>query len=865
MKRPLLLACLLSTFALSVAANDGLLPAVNTTDSATDANELSDAASELVQDAEPEEVVTPIPPETIEKVYPGLITGFAPLFKDPPFGSFDASFLSTPSSGIKLAVLLPADKSALEPYAQSTLKGILAANYRHTAPHEILLVRPEAGASILDQVRYAAEQGATVAIGPLDRSQVDVLAQQEYLPLPVITLNEVDLYHTTPYTDEEIALDRQQQASVLAEETARTELEQLTHQAFPKLKAVVAKGSLSDTRIVPEVLGLRASDDYRKANAEALALVEPVKERFQARIAAKTTVPGLLLAEDVPEKYVRHTDRIFPREMLMMGLSMEHDARYIARLAVEALPRYTETGQRPKVLLIDQDSPLEKRIANAFLDELVSSGHTPDILTVNLKEFRHLSKFFELVVDIPPETLDPSLTEEIDKTADPQAWRQQQLRLNRQLAERRAAAALAEPPYHAVLLALNAKTASLVRSRLPIRSRVWSAPLINPGNPKTDSQAKAMTYDLREVAFVESPFLLHFDAADVEERYRVSAPISALDQRLFALGVDAFGVAERVAHGETSSSSIGLLGRLSFDMEASPLVDRRGQTAMINGGHIKQISEKRAKSFQSVKPGTDPLAKFRKIEAPAPVITEQAVNDATVDTSSVVLAQENNAATAVSEATVEGAPPSPDVVDPQSEPLPEASEPEEPIELLDSPIVLKPSSDAKPYTLPEDYVPIAVSVENNGTAGATADETNAAIPDSADSSVPSDPSSAATTEATAHESVPVEQDGATAAPEPMPTTTDSPPVATEGSHPTSSVPSDASSTTTTETTVPTQENIPVGLDASPEPTSSATDATPVETGASTPVSTVSTEASAITIPLGADMDAAAQPSASTSF
>lgn len=709
MKRSLLLACLLSTLALPVAANDGVPPTVNTTAPATDRNAFPDGTQEENPDLASESPVVLDLTETakaIEKVYPGLANSFDPIFKDAPFGSLDASMLSASPSGITLAFLLPPDSSALEPYAQSTLKGVLAANYRRSTPHQILLIRPDANTSILDQVNYAADQGATVVIGPLDRNQVDVLAQQEYLPLPVITLNEVDLYHTIPYTDEEIAQNRQQKAAILAEETNKRALEQLTHQAFPKLEAYVTAGALSGPKVIPALIGMRASDDYAKANAEALALAAPIAERFQARIAAKTSVPGLILSEDVPENYVRHTPRVFPRELLMMSLSMENDARRIARLAVEALPRHTETGQKPKVLLIDQDSPLEKRIAKTFLDELVLAGHTPDILTVNLKDFRHLSKFFELVVDIPAESIDNSSEEEIDKEKNPTAWRQQQLRLNRELAERRAAAALAEPPYHAVLLALNAKTASLVRSRLPIRTRVWSAPLINPGDPTTDSQAKAMTYDLRHVSFIESPFVLHYDAADVEERYRVPAPAGLLEQRLFSLGVDAFDVAERVAHGHSSSSINGLLGRLSFDTSVSPLVERHGQTAMIFGGQIKPISEQRAKRFQLVKPGTDPLAKFRKLDDPKTEMLEPASNavSAPSDTPFTPIAADTG--TLATMPTENGSHP----VEPdgsQIEPTPD--EPVEPIELLETPIVLKPASDAEPYKLPEDYVPIATT------------------------------------------------------------------------------------------------------------------------------------------------------------
>ena len=131
-----------------------------------------------------------------------------------------------------------------------------------------------------------------------------------------------------------------------------------------------------------------------------------------------------------------------------------------------------------------------RTVGRDFERQLVAAGFAPDRLTVDLSQFQRVSKFFDLAV----ERLSSSEFNEtlIDREADPVGWRQQQIRIRRLKAAKRARAALSEPPYHAVFLAMDAKTASLVRSRLPMRSRVWGTPMINPGDPKTDPQAKAM-------------------------------------------------------------------------------------------------------------------------------------------------------------------------------------------------------------------------------------------------------------------------------------------------------------------------------------------------------------------------------------
>lgn len=483
--------------------------------------------------------------------------------------------LQTEQYSMTMAFLLPASDSPLEGPTQAALQGLLAANYASEHPVQVLLIRPGSNNSAVDQLKVAARAGAQVAVGPLDRRAIDEIAKLNYLPLPLVTLNEIELNFTSPMTEDEIAEERR------------------LREAQKNIAALEA----SEERPIEAAL---SENDH------------PETEQSAGRIDTKTKVPGLVLAEDIELPFVRQEARQFPRNMLMLGMSMEHDAEYVARLGIASLPETTEAGEQPKVLLIDHDTPLEKRVSQAFEQELIRQGFTPDRLTVDLKEFTRLRKFFELVVEkLNADEFDEVL---IDQEADPIGWRQQQIRIRRLQAAKRARVALSEPPYYAAFLAMDAKNASLVRSRLPIRTRVWATSLTNPGETKTDSAARAMTYDLLQVGLVDAPMILNFNPENFEETYKVPVPESTLDKRLFALGADAFVLSQSVAHGISSAQVKGLLGTLTYNLNYSPLVDRRAQTAMIQGGTVKVILEKDLVDFEVLHKSRRLRAQSRSLE-----------------------------------------------------------------------------------------------------------------------------------------------------------------------------------------------------------------------------------------------------------
>lgn len=452
---------------------------------------------------------------------------------------------SCAAARLKIALIMPAADSALSQPAQWAADGLIAANYASKAPAAIISVRPVQGASVIDQLNQAAKAGAVVAVGPLDRGGVEQLAAQPFLPIPVVTLNQVPLNNEIAET--EIAPEPEPVA--------------LTPGAYaPEANRSVWQRARSEERPAPS-----------------------------GHILANTNVEGFVKAEDIPRKHIRKEPKRFPRELLMMGLSMENEAEYVTGLAVKALPERTASGEKPKVLLLDHATPLEKRISDAFLESLQQAGFAPDRMTVDHANLEPVHKMFSLTLT----GKDARFPEElIDRKEDPVGYAQQQLRMKKYFAERRAEVAFAEPPYAAIFLAMGSETASLIYPRLPSRSRVWATSAIYPGDPNTEPEAKSMCYDLQNIGFAGSPFVLGYDRDSFEKRYGIMPISGVLQKRLFALGSDALKVAVEMAKGTTRYSFKGENGTISFDRDEAPAVSITPTPAMIGPGVIKLMKEK---------------------------------------------------------------------------------------------------------------------------------------------------------------------------------------------------------------------------------------------------------------------------------
>lgn len=375
-------------------------------------------------------------------------------------------------NSLTIALLLPSSDSAFAQVAQAMSNGVIAANSTSKTPARILLLPRKQGQTALSHLQDAALSGASVAIGPITRDEVDQVAQLDFLPLPVVSLN-------LPYHD------------------------------------VVA----------PELL-------------------------------------------------------------MSYSLSQEEEARDIVKIGIGALPEIDSKGETPKVAIFETKAPLETRIGNIFAEEL-EKAQVPFERIVLTPELLAQQKLYEEQID--PNDDMPELEELPDPVEDPYGYQRVRLKNKRLMQEYKAQQAFKEPPFYAAFLAMDARTAALVRPRLPRLTRVWGTSLLNPGDP-TQSTAASLTYDMQNVGIVEAPLVLHNNKEDFLERFSMEMPTTLLERRLFAFGVDAYRLADRWAHWNPTIQFAGMTGHLSFDHNGSPIVERHAQPAEILSNKIRARS-----------------------------------------------------------------------------------------------------------------------------------------------------------------------------------------------------------------------------------------------------------------------------------
>lgn len=294
-----------------------------------------------------------------------------------------------------------------------------------------------------------------------------------------------------------------------------------------------------------------------------------------------------------------------PPELIELTLSTEQEAEWIARLAAASLPspEPSPDGAAPaagpaRVAILAGQTPREERLRHAYEHALTQAGVAYDVISVTPDTYADVQARFE-----------PSLSDE-----DTAALRERERKLlaaatsdeaKKRIArtvasERRAMIVSAEPPYKAALLALSAQQTSLVRSRLPLRTRVWGTSETNPGDPQTSSTAATLAYDLNRVVLADCPLLVRYDAASFEARFDTEMPYSPSAKRLFALGADALEIASRWSRLEPVITLAGETGSLRLDRAAGAQVERAPQTILIRDGALVAIEPASAASDSPV-------------------------------------------------------------------------------------------------------------------------------------------------------------------------------------------------------------------------------------------------------------------------
>ena len=280
-------------------------------------------------------------------------------------------------------------------------------------------------------------------------------------------------------------------------------------------------------------------------------LVGPLSRSGVSAIAHSGAVRKPTIALNQPEPTTagkNAADGALPQQMLVMGLSVEDEARQVAR--------WIGAGQAAaKVFVLTGTSAWQRRAAKAFASESQALGLAAQSLEIS--------------------------TAGGDLNAGALA----------QLRQR-----ISKEQPAALFVALDAEQARQLRSAIGDEVPLYGTSQLNPYALSDSAAAEALSA-LNGVRLVDLPWLLQADHPAVMV-YPRSVPDpeqkrSADLERLYALGIDAYRVAREIGARHTRFEIDGVSGRLSVNFGAGmPEFRRIEQPAMVQDGVILPLLNK---------------------------------------------------------------------------------------------------------------------------------------------------------------------------------------------------------------------------------------------------------------------------------
>lgn len=287
--------------------------------------------------------------------------------------------------------------------------------------------------------------------------------------------------------------------------------------ALGRLADAVRKGVLEAARVqpnpaLPTIIYATGDDPFDVMQAYELAVragarmvIGPLTRTAVSALASSNLITIPTLALNAPE-----VDVPLPSNMYLFGLQVENEARQIAQIAAAQ-------GRR-RALIVVSDSPLSKRLSDAFRAEWTQRGNSVE------DEFQY--------------TTDVASLSKLRDT-------------------------LAVGTADMVFLALEAKRAKLIRSYLGLSMPVYATSMVHT------SSAALANFELNGVYFVDMPWLLTPDhpAVLIYERPDPSQ-VNMEYERFYALGIDAYRLTQSLLKPLPDYQPLdGVTGYITVDPE----------------------------------------------------------------------------------------------------------------------------------------------------------------------------------------------------------------------------------------------------------------------------------------------------------
>jgi len=298
---------------------------------------------------------------------------------------------------------------------------------------------------------------------------------------------------------------------------------------FGSSAGAVESGFMAAARQDGQVLPIQAYDNFDENNSVVSVYRQAVENGALAVVGPLTRNGVTALAESrntpVPTLSLNVVDTMPEQSLYYFGMAIESEARQIARLA-------RQQGLNQSIIITTREQ-LSKRLQAAFEDEWNASGGT----ILREIEFGDNSSIFADITEIPGTM---------------------------------------------IFIATDAKKARLIRPYLSNRLPEYATSRVFLGNSET-----LLNYDLNGIRFVDMPWLLQPDHPAVMIYPRPSQPLSIDNDRLYALGIDAYRLIRLMLFNrlEVSLPMDGVSGQIRlnghiFQRTVSPALFVQGQAQL---------------------------------------------------------------------------------------------------------------------------------------------------------------------------------------------------------------------------------------------------------------------------------------------
>jgi outer membrane PBP1 activator LpoA protein len=285
----------------------------------------------------------------------------------------------------------------------------------------------------------------------------------------------------------------------------------------------------------------QALDSYAAAASQNDILVGPLSRPAVTAVASSPLMAKPTIALNYPELRAGGAAVALPQSMLVMGLSIEDEARQVAAWASAEQP------PGAAALIVSGTSAWQRRLASAFAAEWQRRGHS-----AQMAELAAANGFLS-------EAALGQLKQRVE----------------------------AEAPA-LLFTALDAEQVRQLRATIGTALPCYGASSVNPGTAPGTALA-----ELDGLRLLDLPWEVQPDHPAVMVYPRWTAIPHTLDlDRLYALGIDAFRVAREVArHPDGSFAMDGVTGRLqvSFGRGQAARFERIEPAAVYQGGAFKLV------------------------------------------------------------------------------------------------------------------------------------------------------------------------------------------------------------------------------------------------------------------------------------